>query len=54
MLKLARLSVVIHPPLTEFYTKPKGIDDMINHIVGKCLDQFDIEHDLFTRWGSKN
>jgi len=27
---------------------------MINHIVGKCLDQFDIEHDLFTRWGSKN
>jgi len=26
---------------------------MINHIVGKCLDQFNIEHDLFTRWGSK-
>ncbi len=22
-------------------------------IVGKCLDQFDIEHDLFTRWGSE-
>jgi len=54
MLKLARLGVVILPPVTEFYTKPKGIDDMINHIVGKCLDQFDIEHDLFTRWGSKN
>ena len=54
MLKLARLGVIILPPVTEFYTKPKGIDDMINHIVGKCLDQFDIEHDLFTRWGSKN
>jgi len=26
---------------------------MVDHIVGKCLDQFDIEHDLFTRWGSK-
>ena len=52
MLKLARLGVIILPPVTEFYTKPKGIDDMINHIVGKCLDQFDIEHDLFTRWGS--
>jgi len=25
---------------------------MIDHIVGKCLDQFNIEHDLFTRWGS--
>jgi 4-hydroxy-3-polyprenylbenzoate decarboxylase len=54
MLKLARLGVIILPPVTEFYTKPKGIDDMINHIVGKCLDQFNIEHDLFTRWGSKN
>ena len=54
MLKLARLGVIILPPVTEFYTKPQGIDDMINHIVGKCLDQFDIEHDLFTRWGSKN
>ena len=29
------------------------IDAMIDHIVGKCLDQFDIDHDLFTRWGSK-
>ena len=54
MLKLARLGVIIMPPVTEFYTKPKGIDDMINHIVGKCLDQFDIEHDLFTRWGQNN
>ena len=53
MLKLARLGVIILPPVTEFYTKPKVIDDMINHIVGKCLDQFNIEHDLFTRWGSE-
>ena len=53
MLKLARLGVIILPPVTEFYTKPSGIDDMINHIVGKCLDQFNIEHDLFTRWGSE-
>ena len=51
---LGGMELVILPPVTEFYTKPKGIDDMINHIVGKCLDQFDIEHDLFTRWGSKN
>ena len=53
MLKLARLGVIILPPVTEFYTKPKVIDDMINHIVGKCLDQFNIEHDLFTRCGSE-
>ena len=38
MLKLARLGVVILPPVTEFYTNPTSIDSMIDHIVGKCLD----------------
>ncbi len=52
MLKLARLGVVILPPVTEFYTKPKSIDDIVNHGVGKCLDQFDIQHNLYPRWGT--
>ena len=51
MLKLARLGVVILPPVTEFYTKPKSISDIVDHGVGKCLDQFDIEHNLYKRWG---
>ena len=42
MLKLARLGVVILPPVTEFYTNPDSIDSMIDHIVGKCLDQFNV------------
>lgn len=52
MLKLSRLGVVILPPVTEFYTKPQSIDDIVNHGVGKCLDQFNIEHDLYPRWGT--
>ena len=51
MLKLARLGVVILPPVPGFYTKPKTIDEVVSHTVGKCLDQFDIEHDLYKRWG---
>ena len=51
MLKLARLGVIILPPVPGFYTKPKTIDEIVNHTVGKCLDQFNIEHDLFKRWG---
>ena len=51
MLKLARLGVVILPPVPGFYTKPKTIDEIVNHTVGKCLDQFNIEHDLYKRWG---
>jgi 4-hydroxy-3-polyprenylbenzoate decarboxylase len=53
MLKLARLGVVILPPVPGFYTKPKSIDELIDHTVGKCLDQFDIEHDLYKRWGAQ-
>ncbi len=52
MLKLARLGVVILPPVTEFYTSPKTIGDIIDHCVGKCLDQFGLEHTLYPRWGS--
>jgi flavin prenyltransferase len=52
MLKLARIGVVILPAMPGFYNKPKNVDDLINHVVGKCLDQFDIEHNLFKRWGT--
>ncbi|HEX9845753.1 MAG TPA: UbiX family flavin prenyltransferase [Candidatus Nitrosotenuis sp.] len=51
MLKLARLGVVILPPVPGFYTRPKSIEQIIDHTVGKCLDQFDIEHNLYKRWG---
>lgn len=51
MLKLARLGVVILPPVTEFYTRPESVSQMIDHGVGKCLDQFGIRHDLYRRWG---
>lgn len=52
MLKLARIGITILPAMPGFYNRPKNIDDMINHVVGKCLDQFGIEHDLFKRWGN--
>ncbi len=53
MLKLAMLGIVILPPMIEFYTKPKSITDIIDHGIGKCLDQFNIEHNLYPRWGKK-
>ena len=52
MLKLSRLGIIILPPVPAFYTHPKTIDDIVNHGVGKCLDQFDIDHDLYPRWGN--
>ena len=37
MLKLSRLGVIILPPVTEFYTKPKTISDIVDHGLVACL-----------------
>lgn len=41
---------VIFPPVPAFYHRPQSIDDIINQTVGRVLDQFKIETDLFSRW----
>ena len=50
MLKLSRMGVVIFPPVPAFYDQPKSIDDIVNHIVIRVLDQFDIHLDEGKRW----
>jgi polyprenyl P-hydroxybenzoate/phenylacrylic acid decarboxylase-like protein len=40
----------ILPPVPAYYHRPKSIEDLLNQTVGKVLDQFAIEHDLFERW----
>jgi 4-hydroxy-3-polyprenylbenzoate decarboxylase len=51
MLKLARLGVRIIPAMPGFYGAPQTIDDLVNFIAGKLLDQLGVEHSLFQRWG---
>jgi 4-hydroxy-3-polyprenylbenzoate decarboxylase len=51
MEKLADAGAVILPAMPGFYHRPKTMDDLIDHVVGKVLDQFDIDHGLFKRWG---
>src|SRR4029078_11492789 len=53
MLKLAEIGVVILPAMPGFYHKPKSIDDLISHIIGKTLDQFGINNDMFNRWDKR-
>jgi flavin prenyltransferase len=45
MLKLSRMGVTILPPAPAFYNHPQTIDDIINHIVVRILDQFDVHLD---------
>ncbi len=53
LLKLSRLGVSVLPAIPGFYTRPKTIEDLVDHTVGKILDQFGIEHNLIKRWGDE-
>jgi 4-hydroxy-3-polyprenylbenzoate decarboxylase len=48
------LGAVILPPMPAFYHMPASIQDLIDQTVGKILDQFDVNHQLFRRWEGKS
>ena len=51
MVRATEIGAIILPPMPAFYHQPKTVDDIINQTMGKILDQFRIEHNLFRRWG---
>ena len=53
MLRLARMGVVIAPPVPAFYSRPDTIDEIVNYTVARLLDQFGIHIDM-ARWPGLN
>lgn len=51
MLKLARLGVVILPANPGFYQRPESLEDIVDFIVARILDQLGIKHTLLATWG---
>lgn len=51
MLAAKDAGATIMPASPGFYHKPKSIEDLVNHLAGRILDQLGIDNDLFTRWG---
>ena len=49
MITVAKAGGIILPPIPAFYYKPKSVDDIINHTIGKILDQLNIKNNFF-RW----
>jgi len=50
MLKLARLGVVIAPPVPAFYHRPEKIADLVGFSTGRILDILGLENQLLKRW----
>jgi 4-hydroxy-3-polyprenylbenzoate decarboxylase len=51
MLNLTRLGAVILPAAPGFYHRPATVDDLVDFIVARILNQLGIEHRLMPRWG---
>jgi len=54
LLRLARSGAVVMPAMPAFYHAPQSLDDLVNFVVGKALDQLGVKHELFKRWGEED
>jgi len=50
MLSAKQAGATVLPAMPGFYHKPQKIEDLVNFVVGKTLDQLNIKHSLFKRW----
>lgn len=51
MLALSRMGAVMVPPMPAFYNHPSSVDDVVEHVVNRVLDQFDLPAPTARRWG---
>lgn len=51
LLRLSHAGAVILPAMPGFYHGPETISDLVDFVVGKVLDQLNVQHSLFKRWG---
>jgi 4-hydroxy-3-polyprenylbenzoate decarboxylase len=52
MLRVARAGGIILPPSPGFYHRPQGLQELVDFVVARILDQLGIEHQLVQRWGA--
>jgi 4-hydroxy-3-polyprenylbenzoate decarboxylase len=50
MTALSEMGAIIAPVVPAFYSRPKTIDDIVNHTVGRLLDLFDVDAHIVKRW----
>jgi len=51
MLRLANAGAVIMPPNPAFYQQPESIEELIDFVVARVMDQLDVPQTLMPRWG---
>lgn len=50
MLSLTEMGAIIAPPVPAFYAKPKSLENMVDHTIGRVLDLFGLDTGTVKRW----
>lgn len=50
MMEVTRAGAIVAPPVVAFYTKPSSVNDILDQMVGRLLDLFDLDARNFERW----
>ena len=53
MLAVTRAGATVLPAMPGFYNLPETVDDLVDFVVGRALDQLGVEHALLKRWGER-
>ena len=54
MIAAAEMGAVIAPPVPAFYARPKTLDEMVDHTLGRVLDMFELDAGTVTRWAGSS
>ena len=54
MLTASQAGAILVPPCIGFYTRPRTLEDAVDHLVGRVLDELRIPHQLYPRWGGES
>ena len=53
LLRLSEAGAIVMPASPAFYPRPQNVDDVVDFVVGRIMDQLDIEHGLYKRWNGE-
>ena len=53
MLRVRQAGAVVLFLAPGFYAGARSVDDLVDFVVGRCLDQLGLEHELVRRWGQE-
>jgi len=53
LLRLSEAGAIVMPASPAFYPRPQSVDEVVDFVVGRIMDQLDIEHGLYKRWNGE-